>query len=255
MASTDWKLKLLVAAGGSAAVAAALWYVLRKADSDGGRASSGKSDAAKADAKPKLEEVTKEQVQQILQEIIASQEQMKGYMKTFTDEMMNKILTLEQTYERVKEVQPADPLEKYGLSMMDFDQLLDKHQSDPKVREAIGRIMGAPNQSSCINTQIQAITVDKIKEVHSFLLQELEKLVGDFQTLPNKDSFDLKTVTIAAQAIVGAKIREKFDITSEDVESAVLLNHTQLATDQGFAEINIKIQHTMGKLMGTPFSS
>lgn len=34
----------------------------------------------------------------------------------------------------------------------------------------------------------------------------------------------------------------------------VLMYHTMLATDQEFAAINIKIQHTMGKLMGTPFA-
>ena len=50
--------------------------------------------------------------------------------------------------------------------------------------------------------------------------------------MPNKNDLDIKTVTIAAQAIVGAKIEKKFDLTSEDIESAVMMLHTMLAADQ-----------------------
>merc|ERR1712194_456981 len=100
----------------------------------------------------------------------------------------------------------------------------------------------------------QAISVRQIIDVHTFMLEELESVVKYFQNVPNKESYDLKTVTIAAQAMVGYKIEEKFSIASEDIESAVLMYHTTLATDQEFAQINIKIQHVMGKLMGTPFS-
>lgn len=248
--SSSGKWKTLAVAGGGVAVAAALLYVLRKANR------TAKADEPKevSSAKPRLEEVTKEEVQQILQEIIVLQDQMKSFIKTFTDEMMSNILTFEQTYARVREVHPPDPLVKYGLSTMDFDQLLEKHQNDPKVREAIAKIMGAPTQDACASGHVQAITVSKIKEIHAFLLEELENVLREFDKLPNKDAFDLKTVTIAAQAIVNTKIREKFDITSEDVESAVLLNHTVLATDQAFTTLNIKIQHIMGKLMGTPFT-
>lgn len=249
--------KCLLAGLGAAGAAAVVYYLLkeentaRKAlpvDTD--------SDQKGAGAKPKVDQITKEQVQEILQEIIKSQEQMKGYMKDLTKELLSKSLSFEQTYHRVREVQPSDPLEKYGLSMMDFDQLLDKHQSEPPVREAIAKIMGAPNPTSCATEKVQAITVKKIIDVHKFMLQELGNLVEDFQKLANKDRFDMKTVTIAAQAIVGSKIEAKFGITSEDIESAVLMYHTMLATDQEFATINVQIQHTMGKLMGgTPFST
>jgi len=252
--SSSGKWKTLAVAGGGVAVAAALLYVLRKANRAAKASGDGQEAAQGAVAAPKSE-VTKEEVQQILQEIIVLQDQMKAFIKTFTDEMMSNILTFEQTYHRVRQVHPPDPLVKYGLSTMDFDQLLEKHQNDPKVREAIAKIMGAPTQDSCASGPVQAITVSKIKEIHAFLLEELENVLGEFDKLPNKDTYDLKTVTIAAQAMVNTKIREKFDITSEDVESAVLLNHTVLATDQAFTTLNIKIQHIMGKLMGTPFSS
>lgn len=251
----DWK-KLLIAAGGTIGVAAVLYYIIREEKTASRKIVSDGDDQKKKSQGTKLsvDEITKEQVQQILQEIIKSQEQMKGYMKDLTQGLLTKSLAFEQTYARVKEVQPSDPLEKYGLSMMDFDQLLDKHQNDPNVRDSIAKIMGAPSAGATTNEKVKSISVKQILDVHSFMLEELENVVKYFQNLPNKDTYDMKTVTIAAQAIVGSNIEKKFGITSEDIESAVLMYHTTLATDQEFAGLNIKIQHTMGKLMGSPFS-
>jgi len=249
------KLKLLVTAGGAVAVGALAYYLLKKDDKET-PADKGiqKKEEVAAAAPQSLDKVTKEQVMQILEEIIKSQEQMKVHMKEISQEIRGKELSFDQIYQRVKKVQPVDPLEKYGLSMVSFDQLLDKHQGDQNVRDTIAKIMGTPNPNSCHSEKVQAITVKTIIDVHNFMLEELNALVKDFSALPNKDSYDTKTVTVVAQAIVGSKIESKFSLTSEDIESAVLMYHTMLATDQDFAAINIKIQQTMSKLMGMPFA-
>lgn len=59
----------------------------------------------------------------------------------------------------------------------------------------------------------------------------------------------------AAQAIVGARVEKEFDLTSEEIESAVLLHHQSLATDVDFARINVQMQSTMSDLLGTQFPS
>eukprot|EP00930_Biecheleria_cincta_P044757 TRINITY_DN30823_c0_g1_i1.p1 TRINITY_DN30823_c0_g1~~TRINITY_DN30823_c0_g1_i1.p1 ORF type:complete len:252 (+),score=74.46 TRINITY_DN30823_c0_g1_i1:504-1259(+) len=249
----DWK-KALLLAGGLAGGAAALWYLLLK--EDGAKTAVAAVANSKADRRVgAMEEITKEQLMQILKEIIVSQDEMKAYIKILTEELLSKSLTFDETYKKVREVQPKDPLDRYGLSMTDFDKLLDKHQKDPDVRESIAKIMGAPSPSNLASDKVQNISVKKVIDIHNFMLEELEKLVADFQKTPGKESFDMKTVTIAAQAIVGSKIQAKFGITSEDIESAVLMYHAHLATDQDFATVNIKIQHAMGKLMGTTYSS
>merc|ERR1712039_582563 len=175
--------------------------------------------------------------------------------RELTQELLQNPLSFEQTYDRVKQVQPRDPLEKYGLGMMDFDQLLDKHQGDSQVRESISKIMGAPNPGATQSEGVQAITVRQIIDVHQFMLEQIEEVTKHFHSLPDKDKYDVKTVTIVTQALVGSKIEAKFKITSEDIESAVMMHHTFFATDQEFAQLNIKIQHAMGKLMGTPFQN
>merc|ERR1712217_570318 len=98
------------------------------------------------------------------------------------------------------------------------------------------------------------ISVKKVVEVHKFMLKEFEKILDLFMTLPNKESYDTKITIIVAQAIMGMNVEQKFGLTSDEIESAVLMYHTMLATDQEFANVNIQIQHAMGKLMGTPLS-
>lgn len=249
----DWK-KLLLAAGGAAGVAAVVYYLLK--DQEARAQGQRPNVVGEKKRRPRLlplEDFTKEQVQKILRDIIASQDKMKVYMKDLSKVLGSETLSFEDIYQRVQAVQPPDPLDEHGLSMNDFDLLLDRHQHDPSVRELIAKIMGAPSPTSTVSPNVQAITVKQVIEVHSFMLQELQNLNTEFHSKPNKESFDIKTVTIAAQAIVSAKIEHKYGINSEEMESAVLLYHTTLATDHAFAEVNIKIQQTMAKLMGTPF--
>lgn len=246
----DWK-KALLLAGGAAGTCALVYYLRRAAQQAPTSATTRGSGGEKKYTR--VEEITKEQVQDILLEIINSQDRMRGYMKELSKELQAKSLSFMDTYERVRKVQPRDPLEECGLSIRDFDQLLDRYQRDPGVRESIAKIMGAPDPASVTSERVQTITVKKIIDVHSFMLKELNSLVGSIQTLPNRENLDMKTVTIAAQAIVGAKVESTFGTTSEDIESAVLVHHTTLAADQEFRDLNIKIQETMTKLMGSSF--
>merc|ERR1719282_637765 len=103
--------------------------------------------------------------------------------------------------------------------MMEFDQLLDKHQGDPHVREAIAKIMGAPSSNDGAKSweeqnRLRSITVEKIIDVHNYMLEQLEATVQQFERLPGKDKYEMKTVTIVAQAIVGSKIEARFQISS-----------------------------------------
>lgn len=251
MSEMPWK-KIAIAGLGAAGAAAILYCLTKEEPKKKLQAEAGNQQLSTG--KSKVEELAKEDVQQILKEIIESQEKMKKYMKDLTKELRTKSMSFDETYDRVRKVQPSDPLEKHQLTMMEFDQLLDKYQSDQMVREAIAKIMGTPNANNVASEKVQGITVKTIIEVHNFMLKELEELVDKYQSMQKGRELDMKTVTIVAQAIVGAKMEEKFDITSEDIESAVLMYHTMLATDQEFANINLKIQHTMGKLMGTPMT-
>merc|ERR1712124_38598 len=65
-----------------------------------------KEDTSKKRAK--VYEIQKEEVVQILQEIIKSQEQMKAHIKELTHEILKTGLTFEQTYQSVRAVMTED---------------------------------------------------------------------------------------------------------------------------------------------------
>jgi len=201
-----------------------------------------------------VQDMSPEDVLSILQEMDQSQEQMKSYMRSLTKELVSQEMSFEQIYARVSDVHPTDPLEKHGLSMVEFDQLLAKYRSDAGIKEAVAKVRG----SACVkpSEKIRAITVETIIEVHSFMLTVLQRLQMEQGVLKSKVEeqlqvkasercYDRKIVVIVVQAIVGAKIQEKFSITSEEIESAVAMHHTKLDTSKEFVNVNM----TIGRIM------
>lgn len=235
--------KLLLAAGGAAGVAGVLYYLLSE-DGEGSTASAG-DDKKKAEAESGAE-VTKEQVAEILKEIVESQEKMKEHMKKVTVDVIATDLPFAEVYKRVQEVQPSDPLEKRGLAMNDFDQLLCKYENDPQIREGISRIMGVPDPSK-LGGGKPDVSSKTLVDIHKYMLQELQALVKALSE--DKQSYEPKMVTLAAQAIVGAKVEKKYQLTSEDMEHTVMMRHQELATNQEFTSVSMQMQGEMAKLM------
>lgn len=221
--------------------AAALYYLFREERPE--------DKQAEENEKLDLKQITKEKTLEILQDIIKSQEQMKTIMKHLTKELIKNRYNFEKTYERVTQLQPEDPLDRYGISMADLDLLLDKYQPDPKIQAAISRIMGASNIAN-FPSKVPNVSKATVVKVHEYMLDELKKLVAEFNALPNRFAYEIKTVTIAAQALVGARVEEEFQLTSDDIESAVIMHHQELAADGEFARINVLMQSTMAQLIG-----
>ncbi|KAL8450886.1 hypothetical protein Emag_002992 [Eimeria magna] len=171
---------------------------------------------------------------------------MKGLMKRFTQKFLEEEFTFEEACALVAKQHPDDPLRRYGLTMADFDGLLDKFQQDQEVKEAVFSIMGS---ASAPNPTPQAYTMSKeqLVKVHEFMRDELQNLTKDGGVWPKTDP---KVLTLAAQAYVGAKVQKEFGFSSEDIEGAVLLNHKELATNAAFTLVNMAIQKTMNDLIG-----
>lgn len=242
-----WK-KTLLCLGGAAGAAAVLYYLLREEEGSAPASDLGDSGDSKK-TKTRVEDVTKDMVQQILNEIIESQEKMKTRMKEITQELLSKPLSVMETYKRIAEVQPDEVLDKYAISMQDFDQLLNKHQNDPHIRMGIQKIMGMPDPAAP-NPSADKVSAKKVVEAHTYMLEELNKVLADINKLPNRATLDPKAIVQAAQAIVAARLEQKFSITQEDMEAAMMKHQQILATDQEFAAVSMKMQATMGQLMG-----
>ncbi|CAJ1392315.1 unnamed protein product [Effrenium voratum] len=249
-----WK-KALLAATGAAGAGCVLWYLLQE-----------DHEKSRAEGDEKGSELAK--VQQILSEIVTSQSKMLAHMKSLTQELRSQKLDFDETYRKLKAVQPDDPVERYGLSFQEFDAMLAKHHDDPKVMEGIHQIMGLQKPHS--SEKAESVTPDKIVEVHKYMLEEVQVLVKDFRETKtqaadsqtrtgdgiqlsvhsNKSNYDSKTVTLTAQAMVGAKVEDKYGLSSEDIEHAVVLHHEALANNKDFAHVNMQMQKAMSFLMG-----
>jgi len=243
--SMEWK-KLLLAAGGAAGVVAILYYLLRDdAESD----KMLMEDTGKKERKTGV--LSKKEVLEILHDISGMPQVMKSNMKVLTKEMSEKSLTFEQLYERVKSAQPADPLEKRGLSPEDLDRVLQSSATDPEVMLAVSKIMGPPEPQDevALTQRAQEITVQLIVEIHAFMLEELLLFVKFFQGLNDKGSFDVKTAGIVSQAMLDSKVATKFNVTSEDMEGAIFANKSSLMQDPRFMETHMEMQRVMTTFM------
>lgn len=192
-----------------------------------------------------VDEVSTEKVHEILREVAKSQEQVLRASKEATKQLVQAPLSFEEAYNLVKATQPVDALEQYGLSIHDFDKLLGKHQNDPAVAELVRKIMHAPDVSGSQKN----VSFNTIVEVHTFMLEFTENLTRYFSSKPDKASYDVNTVAVTVQCMVAAAVENKFDITSEDLESSISTNFDAVAKDEHLKELSQKLGKAMDDLM------
>ena len=232
--SSNTITKVLIGAGIAVATAAVIAYLFNKEEK-----------ALPAKGSLTADNVTKAQLLQILNEIHIAHEKMRGVTKQLSSEILAKKLDFQQTYQKVIEVQPVDPLDKYGLSMVDFDRLLEREQYDPQVRQSLNKLMAAPESTTLEPTK--ELTVSQMLDIHRFILAELHNIVKTVEAL--NAGFDSKTVMIAAQAMVGAHVEGRFGATGDDVESATSKLSVPLSGNAEFNNLNLQIQQAMTELM------
>jgi hypothetical protein len=244
----DWQ-KVLLAAGASVGVGAALYYLLR--DDPEGEAQllkeAVRSSNATNDGAPNQHDL-----KEVMQEMVSAQEKMKTNMKALAKEMAVSTLPFDELYDRVEKSQPQDPLEKRGLSMQDLESMLMAN-TDPAVMGLMAKVMGAgdPGAMAEPSEQAKAITVEKITAIHVFMLEQLTKFFDDFKTIENKGKYDMKTVVVSSQAYLDSQVMAKFQIAPEDIESAIMRNREKLGKDVAFVETHKNIQATMERFISS----
>ena len=81
-----------------------------------------------------IDRLSPEEVQRIFADVLESQAQKKAIWQDLAKDLSTSELTLEQTYQRLKDAPKTDidPLQKYDLSESDLDQLLGRHYKTNK---------------------------------------------------------------------------------------------------------------------------
>jgi len=239
--------KLLVAAGGAVGIAAVLYYLL-KDDPEG----EPSPEDREHDAPNNSGELTKTEVLQILQDMSSMQSTMKANMKVLTKELVENTLSFDEIYTRVKEAQPEDPVQKRGFSAEDLDRTLQNSASDPEVMLAVSKIMGPPDAAgkNSLTDRGKEMSVGDIVDIHTFMVQELRDFAKTFEEKPTKAQFDPKIVGMASQAVLDAKVAAKFNVSSEDMECAIVMSKDKLLQDMRFMQMHMEMQQVMQQFLG-----
>lgn len=242
MSSLEPWQKLVVAAGGAVAVGAVLYYLLRE-EGEGEGAGEAEEDASRSTG-----EISKDELIEVLTEMYGAQQGLKDKMKVVSAEIREKDLKLDDVYERLKNVHPEDPMEKHGLTMEKLDGLLEGYSQDVGVRDAVAKLMGQPDPRTAVGGR-KDISVKVIMDIHVYMLEQLRKLMAEFQKLPNQSSYDMKTLSMASQAVLDARVSAKFDIQSEDIEAAIIQNQSALFQDKEFLSVHMQMRQAMDQWM------
>ena len=244
---SDLSTKLIITAAAVAASVGVAYYLFRKEEQTISAVSETTLTKPKAEVK-KIDPsaVSVEELLEIMEKIVIAQNSMKGVMKGITEAIKDNNLSFPAAYELVKERQPTDPMEDLGLGMDEFDNLLDKYQEDPRVLDAIARIMG-PSEDEVASDDGKILAVKELIDIHRFMLEELQQISTELKRMP---SFDPRAATATAQVLVGARVEKNFSTTSTAVERSVMIHQNQLAGNHEFATINMMMQQAMTELMG-----
>lgn len=253
------KIRTVVAVAGGVAVIGALLYYLFRDDSSENKDESNTlveatvtNDRLENMAKGSLDTFTKEDMLLLLDEILESQNSLKKVMRSLTSDFIaDPPKSLQDCYDKVKDASPQDPLDKRKISLVDFDRLVERFYNDEGISSAIEKIMGIHGPSS-ITERVGNISSDQLIKVNEFMLKELREFVDQYIFIANKDQFDVKTLTIAAQVWVGSKVEKQFNLSSDEIETSMLLHSQTLRNDPEFGRISFQMQATMEQLLGSP---
>ncbi|KAI4838192.1 conserved Apicomplexan protein [Plasmodium brasilianum] len=268
----NWK-KALSLAGGAAAVVA-LTYILMKDDENHDENDDENDERKRKDGKLnkdsnkiiKGDSMTRDDLLQLLNEMLKLQTDMKNIVKDLIVVAKKNNYDFMAVYEVAKTYNTIDPLGKYQIEMPEFDKVVESYHFDPveylsrnnfstiilEVKEKVAKLMSS-QENYYVNMSDTTLSVDKIIEIHHFMLNELYKIDPEFKKIPNKSELDPKLIALVIQSIVSAKVEEEFNLTSEDVEASIANQQYALTSNMEFARVNIQMQTIMNKFMGDHF--
>merc|ERR1712194_228997 len=205
--------------------------------------------------------VTRDELSKLLDEILAHSQDMQKLMKELHEEILQENLSFEKVCARVNAKAVPSPLEKHGLSVNRFSQLLSGHNGDAEIREKILQLTTVPQQSDILNNStasenkgadsglLEKYSVSDVVRVHEFMLNNLRDIVKSVETQSGSTlCTNPRLVTLAAQAFVGKLVQQEFGVTSEQLENLTTSYHTQLYNDERFADIGSELRHVLRRL-------
>jgi len=239
---------LLLAAGGAAGAAAVLYYLLRDDPAETAQmASKFEKEIKAAQAGGSM---SKAELMVLLKEMNECQTKAKAAMQKVSKEINERSYGFEEIYKRVQEEQSCNGLpqmlEKHGLSTTSFENAVRAHQDDPEVQMALNVEAAAGPK---VTNMAANLTPEKLEEINVYMLDELKKFVSDFSAIGNKSIYDRTLVVASSQAVMDAKVSQKFGVSAEDIEAGLMVNYESMKSSKVMEATMMGLQTTMMQLM------
>ncbi|EAA22939.1 hypothetical protein [Plasmodium yoelii yoelii] len=243
--------------GGAAAVVALTYMLMKDDDNDDENDTTQKKNKSGKDSNRIMKGdsvgMTREDLLQLLNEMLKLQTDMKNIVKILIQVAKDNNYDFMTVYNEAKKHNTIDPLGKYQIEMPEFDKVVESYHSDPEVKEAVSKLMTSQENYYSNISDSAILSVDKIIEIHHFMLNELYKIDPEFKKIPNTNELDPKLIALVIQSIISARVEDEFNLTSEDVEASIANQQYALTSNMEFARINIQMQTVMNKFMGDHF--
>ncbi|KAH0476817.1 MAG: uncharacterized protein KVP18_000308 [Porospora cf. gigantea A] len=183
-------------------------------------------------------EVSRADLLTILKAIKKTQQDNRKALQALTTELAASGAGLEEACARVSQLPDKDPLTAYGLTVNEFDLLLEKFQRDREVNAQVDSLMESPAAPTT-----NPVDPAKIVEIHQFMLNELQTLP---KTCPGHSH---KTLALASQAVATARAQIKFGVPNELLDASTQHHFDTLTKDEAFNEVMMRIQMCISEMI------
>lgn len=145
---------------------------------------------------------------------------------------------------------PREPLDDYGLTESAFQKILCSYEEDEEVMNAASKLLHPASKGD--PERAQGITIDKIVEIHQFMVVEMQKVLQEFLQLPQEQrrTFTCKGCETTAELLVSIAVENSLAVRCEDVEQAVIMCEEHLQGHPDFARCTEHLAGMMQHLTG-----
>merc|ERR1712032_64719 len=125
--------------------------------------------------------------------------------------------------------------------------MLENNNDNEEVKMLMMNVMGVSFDPPSAKSQSQSCNT--VKDIHTYMLQELTIFLEGFKQRPDKAKYEPKNVVIATQALLNSKVYTKYNLTSEEVEGAIKVHQQELQQDAHFIQVTRQMQMAMEMLL------
>mmetsp|Transcript_80256 Transcript_80256/g.186368 ORF Transcript_80256/g.186368 Transcript_80256/m.186368 type:complete len:482 (-) Transcript_80256:83-1528(-) len=221
------------------------------------QAAAVQSTATKTLEKPAGGSLTRQKILEILAETARVQAFVQQEVSALArklakgDKKKKKSLSFTDGHKKIKELRlPQEPLESLGLSENAFQKLLLQYEEDEEVMASAQKLLHPTGKGD--PERANSITMDKIIEIHDFMVQEMRKVLDEFMQLPAdiRRTFSSKDCETTAELLVSIAVEQQLTVHCEDVEQAVIKYETLLQVNPEFTRYTEQLATMMQKLIG-----